>query len=73
MQIGQDKMDSSFIERFFWTDTDNVLLVEFKNNKKYKYFDVPESVVAGFFIADSKGKYLHANLKNKYKGEPVND
>lgn len=73
MEIQLEKSESSFIKRFFWSDMDNTLLVEFKNNKGYKYFDVPEDVASGFFVAESKGKFLHANIKDKYKGEPVND
>lgn len=60
---------SSFIKGFEWVDKN--LVVEFTNNKKYRYFDVPEKVVSNFVLAESYGKYLHQHIKDKFKGEPV--
>lgn len=62
---------SSFIKGFeFETDT-NELTVNFKNAKSYKYFDVPVETFDLMRVAESKGKFLHENLKDKYKGEPL--
>jgi hypothetical protein len=61
--------DSSFIKGFEWID--NALTVEFKNNKKYRYFNVPEKVVGDFVLAESYGKFLHKHIKDKFKGEAV--
>lgn len=48
-------------------DADNqVLEVEFTNGAVYSYSDVPSGEYDGFMNADSKGKYLHANIKNRY-------
>ena len=60
---------SSFIRGFEWVDND--LTVEFKNNKKYRYFDVPEKLVGDFVLAESYGKFLHKHIKDKFKGEPI--
>lgn len=48
-------------------DTDSqVLEVEFTNGAVYSYSGVPSDEYEGFMNADSKGKYLHANIKNRY-------
>lgn len=68
-KIGFADKDSSFIKGIERVDND--LIVEFKNDKGYRYFDVPENVVQDFIVAESYGKFLHAHLKDKYKGEPI--
>lgn len=48
-------------------DADNqVLEVEFTNGAVYSYSGVPSDEYEGFMNADSKGKYLNANIKNRY-------
>lgn len=48
-------------------DEDNQLLeVEFKNGSVYSYSGVPVGEYEGFINSDSKGAYLHANIKNRY-------
>lgn len=61
--------DSSFIKGIERIDND--LIVEFKNDKGYRYFNVPEKLVEDFIVAESYGKFLHKHLKDKYKGEPI--
>lgn len=43
------------------------LEVAFHRGGVYQYFDVPEIVYQEFMRADSKGKFLHANIKNSYR------
>lgn len=44
----------------------SALDVEFKNGSVYQYSGVPASEHDAFMNADSKGKYLNANIKNHY-------
>lgn len=48
------------------------LEVHFHSGGKYQYFDVPASVYENFLNADSKGKFLHYNIKNKYRYRRLN-
>ena len=43
------------------------LEVVFHKGGVYQYFDVPEVVYQEFLRADSKGKFLHANIKSNYR------
>lgn len=43
------------------------LEVAFHKGGVYQYFDVPEVVYQEFLRADSKGKFLHANIKNNHR------
>lgn len=48
-------------------DPDNQTLeIEFNSGAVYQYASVPPSEYEGFLNADSKGKYFHANIKNRY-------
>ena len=43
------------------------LEVAFHKGGIYQYFDVPEIVYHEFMGADSKGKFLNANIKKNYR------
>lgn len=48
-------------------DSDNAVLeVEFNNGAVYAYSGVPLAEYEAIMSADSKGKYLHANIKGRY-------
>ncbi len=47
------------------TDSE-VLEIEFTNGAVYSYSGVPSGEYESFMNADSKGKYLHANIKGRY-------
>jgi hypothetical protein len=44
----------------------NDLYVDYKSGS-YVYKDVPKKVYDGLVNAESKGKYMHANVKGKYE------
>jgi len=43
------------------------LEVGFRSGSVYQYFDVPEALYLELMSSDSKGKFLHANIKNSYR------
>lgn len=43
------------------------LEVEFTDGSIYQYFEVPESVYSGLIRAASKGGYMHANVRDRYR------
>jgi len=42
------------------------LKVTFTNGREYLYEGVPAQVYEDFLMADSKGKFLHENIANRY-------
>lgn len=44
-----------------------VVEVEFHNGGRYHYFDVPEQVAQAFDRAESKGHFLAASIKGRYR------
>ena len=49
-------------------DSDNQTLeVEFNYGAVYQYSGVPQEEHEGMMHADSKGKYLNANIKGRYQ------
>jgi hypothetical protein len=59
-------VSSSNIAAFRYESSDRVLQVKFTSGRIYGYKDVPENVVEEFASADSKGKFLNANIKHNY-------
>lgn len=59
--------ESSNIARFRYEAETLSLEIEFKDGSVYQYFDVPEPVYDAFCQADSKGKFLHQNLRGVYR------
>lgn len=60
-------VDSSTIADVGYEQATMTLEVGFRNGSVYQYFDVPETVYQEFMCASSKGKFLHANIKNNYR------
>lgn len=44
----------------------NTLEVEFKSGGIYQYYNVPEPLFQALMDSDSKGKFLHANIKSAF-------
>lgn len=45
---------------------DGVLEVEFHHGNVYQYMGVPEHVYNDFMNSDSKGRFVHKHLKDRY-------
>lgn len=58
---------SSNVAGFSYSEASKVLTVEFNSGSRYDYYDVPEHIFEGMKDADSKGKYLNANVKGHYR------
>ena len=57
---------SSNIAGIAYDSQQMVLTVWFLNGSIYNYYDVPTAVWTSFQNADSKGKYLAANIKGRF-------
>ena len=59
-------VDSSNIERIGYDPDSSTLRIEFKFNRTYDYFNVPEIVFNELKSASSVGGYHAKNIKNSY-------
>jgi hypothetical protein len=59
----RDRLDSSSLASVGYDAARRVLEVEFLNGGVYEYRDVPEEKYNGLLEADSKGRYLNAEVK----------
>ena len=59
-------VSSSNISAIGYDSDSEMLEVEFTNGAVYSYSGVPLGEYDSFMNADSKGKYLHANIKGHY-------
>jgi hypothetical protein len=46
---------------------DGTLIIEFTNNTKYSYKNVPRHVYDELLAAPSHGKFFHAHIRNVYE------
>ena len=60
-------VDSSTISRMAYEENRKVLTVEFKTGTRYEYFDVPPVIFAQMKACASKGQYLAANIKGRFR------
>ena len=60
-------MPSSVIRRYSYDPGRRDLLIEFTTSRLYVYFDVPESEVARFRAATSKGRYFNLHIRDHYR------
>ena len=58
---------SSNVEAIGYDPDNRKLHVRFHSGTTYVYLDVAERVFHEFMEADSKGKYLNANVKGQYQ------
>jgi hypothetical protein len=63
------KVASNNIESYCYENPD--LYIKFLTGGTYKYKNVPNHVVFGFSVAESKGGYLSKNIKNYYDFEKI--
>jgi hypothetical protein len=64
--VERTPVSSSDIASIGYDEDNQILEVEFNSGSVYQYSGVPSSEYDGIMNADSKGKYLHANIKNRY-------
>ena len=62
---------STNIKSATYNTTKKELMIEFKNNTKYIYSDVPHEIFVKFRMADSQGKYFSININKKYTHNKV--
>jgi hypothetical protein len=58
---------SSVIRRFSYDSEDHVLRVVFVSGRVYDYFDVPKAIYRAFQEAESKGGFLNAEIRPRYR------
>lgn len=64
--MNRTPVSSSNISAIGYDSDTEMLEVEFINGAVYSYSGVPLGEFNSFMIADSKGQYLHANIKGRY-------
>ncbi|MGA7732907.1 MAG: KTSC domain-containing protein [Chloroflexia bacterium] len=63
----RDPVSSSNLRSVGYDPVEKVLEIEFKENRVYQYYDVPEHVYKGLMTAASKGSYFDAHIKYAFQ------
>ncbi|HIE11759.1 MAG TPA: KTSC domain-containing protein [Kiritimatiellae bacterium] len=58
---------SSVLDSVRYDATSQNLVIVFDNGDIYEYHGVPPSVYEGLMTAESKGRYFHENIRDKYQ------
>ncbi|KKM47412.1 hypothetical protein LCGC14_1558600 [marine sediment metagenome] len=67
MVVAYQAVESSNIAQIGYDTATQELRVRFKSGTEYSYTNVPGTIYADFIDADSKGKFLNENIKNRYE------
>ncbi|MCL4486545.1 MAG: KTSC domain-containing protein [Chloroflexi bacterium] len=59
-------VESSSIHAIGYDEAERILEVVFNNGGIYQFVDVPPAEFKALMHADSKGRYLNANIRNLY-------
>lgn len=59
--------ESSNIQKIGFDQAQSLLQIWFHNGTTYQYFDVPTNVWEAFKVSVSKGQYMHAQIRGKYR------
>jgi hypothetical protein len=62
-----DVPESQTVRRYRYTESAQILAIEFTSGAAYEYFDVPVHVFEQFKAAASKGLFLTQNIKGVYR------
>lgn len=64
----REYVDSSMITCFWYDKENEILYLEFRSNDQcWQYFDVPNYIYEELRNADSKGKFIRANIIGNYR------
>ena len=63
----RERLDSSSLRSVGYDASARVLEVEFRNGGVYQYLDVKDDEFEEFQDADSKGRYLNAEIKPTHR------
>ena len=69
----RELVQSSNIESIGYDGKTSKLEVKFHSGDVYQYANVPEFIYKGLHDAESKGKYFHANIRDKYAFNKIED
>ena len=69
MKIPMFKVSSSNIDSVGYNNVSRKLRIKFNNKSVFDYADVNPELFNDLMDADSVGKFFHANVRNKFKGE----
>ena len=64
MQLIQ--VESSMIYAVGYDEESQTMEVAFNSGGVYRYFDVPKDIYEGLLAAESKGRYMRANVIDMY-------
>ena len=62
-----NEIESSNIVKTEYDTTTKLLVVEFKNESKYEYENVPHQIYTQFRISESQGKFFNSKISKIYK------
>lgn len=65
------EVNSSNISKIGYED--DTLYVEYKSGTQYKYKGFPKNLYESFLEAESKGRFMNAEVKGKYEYERVSN
>lgn len=64
-------VNSSTISAIGYDEQSATMIIEFKNNSAYEYYDVPQFEFDALMASDSKGSYANKNIYKTYRQQKI--
>lgn len=71
LQIDMIPVASSNIKSAGYDPPSQTLRITFKSGETFDYHFVPAMIAEGFMAAESKGKYFHKSIRDRFRSERV--
>jgi len=69
--MDRQEIVSSNIVSIGYDESEQILEIEFKGNKIYRYYDISKEEYLLLMASESKGKYFNSCIKNNYRTEGI--
>jgi hypothetical protein len=64
-------VESSVLASISYLPEARLLEIEFRSGAIYQYFDVPQQTYTELLIAESKGIFFNANIRNRFSSKQL--
>ena len=64
-------LDSSVIKMVGWDSEDNTLIVQFKSDTVWAYYNISQEIYETFITSESMGNFFNKNIRNFFDSHKI--
>jgi hypothetical protein len=63
--------DSSVIKAVAWDSEDDTLVIQFKSNTVWAYYNISQEIYQTFIASESMGNFFNKNIRNFFDSQKI--